>query len=451
MAGHLLPQGWVVPLVEELMTAFCIVVLFVSAGLTRVFYRRVFNPLLVLAIVWTIAFGFYDLDQRLFRFFRPINAMTSLLFCLSFVSFLVGSVIVVLKHVPSGNTPLGVNSAQLVLLRRITELLIPILCVSLAVKYLLLFQRYGNPFLHLFDIRRDYVTGELKFPFRLDFLSTFTGYWVVLNLGVLAVFQRGFRVKIWIALAVFLVLLADASVAGRGWSLNLFLFLTSTVLVAYNVVLNRRIKARHYAVLLGGMIAFASLITVIFCFRAKAREDFFESLTVDTFQYTVGNISSTGYFVEHPLPTGPRGYYTFGGLLRLADDVFGLFGMSFLEAKESSSYYADILDFGVFNTSTHLAFYYADYGTAGVLVISFVLGFISTYLYVKASLKKRILDIQLSAITFAMLLFSIRGIYSEGRFFWILIFAVFVQHIALSHRNGTWSNSRNYSSRLAFT
>jgi len=427
-----------------MVLAVCFILLMISVVLSRCLYKRFFNPALVFFGLWSVVFLLYELDQVFWDFFRPINEAAELLFVLSFVFFFLGCVMgAVPARVPIAKQTTRIKDADLRFLYHVVLVLMPLFVASIVWKYLILVRRYGNPFANLYQIRWDYVRGLLTPPLHLDFISTFTAYLIMLDLGILVVLHRNRKFKIWIVFVFLMVFLTDASVGGRGWSFNLFLFLVSVVFLTYNAALGNSVKAKHPLIIATSAVLFACMINVIYYLRARDPISFGRGLTVDTFQYIVADISSTGYFVEHPFPTGPFGLHTFGGLLQLANDLAGLFGKGFLEPQNTELYYADISSVLLVNTSTHLAYYYADFGTPGVIIISYVLGFISSFLFLKASCKRRIVDVQLAAIVFATLLFSIRGIHSEGRFFWILIVAVVLQHYLLSHKGkATLAGSR---------
>jgi len=413
-----------------MVTLICSVFLLITLILSIPLYnKRIINPALVFLAVWFIVFFLYEIDQIFFGFFKPISSYAEILFSAGFMFFFLGSLSAAINKDIPRKIPPNITNNHLRFIYRTTKILILIFLTSFSWKGIILFQRYSNPFANLYQIRYDYVRGLLEFPFHLDFIVTFTGYLIVLNLGILIVLRKSRKIKILTLLAILVVFFSDASVAGRGWSINIFFFLISTILVTYNVVLEKEIKLKQCLGIITSGILLALLMTTIFSLRAKTPVNFGRSLTVDTFQYAVGNISSTGYFMENPLPTGPFGYNTFGGLLKLANDVSkAVFEKSFLTSKDPQRYYADISDLGPFNTSSHFALYYADFGAIGIIIISYLLGFISSYLFLKAVFYKRIIDIQLSAITFAMILFSVRGIYSNARFFWVLILSVVLQY-----------------------
>jgi oligosaccharide repeat unit polymerase len=303
-------------------------------------------------------------------------------------------------------------------------------------RLIILTGKYGNPITNLPQIRADFSRGLITYPFYLSFIPMLFGYILALNLGVLAVLERGIRAKLFVLVLLFAMSLMDLSIGTRIWSFNLFLFLISAVLVTYNVVLGRRIALKQLVIVLGCIVLFAVFITIPLYLRSDGKYSFNKCLILLASGYVVGDISSTGYFVEHPMPKDLPGYYTFGGLLKLVDDVLKPLGAGFLSPKDPMNYVADVGPMWGWNTSTDLAYYYSDFGAIGAIIPPYLLGFLSSYFFLKAITYKRILDIQLLAVTFSMILLSPRGIHSEGRFFWILLVVLFVQQRVLNRVSG---------------
>jgi len=68
----------------------------------------------------------------------------------------------------------------------------------------------------------------------------------------------------------------------------------------------------------------------------------------------------------------------------------------------------------------------------GIIILPYILGFTSMHLFFKALHKKRILDIELAALLMATVVFTVRGIYTNGPFFWFAIVVILFQQRLLS-------------------
>ncbi|OGF50364.1 MAG: hypothetical protein A2231_02400 [Candidatus Firestonebacteria bacterium RIFOXYA2_FULL_40_8] len=404
------------------------VLLIIALVQSKLFYKKILNPSLIFFIVWFVDFIFYQIDQSYYGYFTPISTRAQIIFIVSAIFFLIGTFTVKRTNGLINNVENVINDLQLNLLYKICKFIMPVFIISIIAKCVIFVKRYGNPFQSMILIRDEYVQGVFNFPFHLDFIINVCGYLLVLNLVIIYMLKKNKKILLFIVIAFLGVFINDFTVAGRGWTLVWFFMLIGVIFMTYNVV-NIKFKLRHITVPTFLAAIFTVMIYIIFGLRSqKSDVSFYGMVVLNTFQYFVCNISSYGYFVSNPLPSGVFGYYTFGGLYKIFDDIINsIFSMHIYPTYDSYYYYANISD-GPVNSSIHLSFFYADFGIAGVILISFLWGLLASYLFYKLIYRKRIIDIQLAAIAISTILFSVRGIYGEGRFFWMLILLVFIQH-----------------------
>ena len=143
--------------------------------------------------------------------------------------------------------------------------------------------------------------------------------------------------------------------------------------------------------------------------------------------YFTGTIPATEYFTENPWPSPFPGYFTFLGLYQGADKVAGLFGRNFLTPEDYASFYAPITT-GPFNSTGHLTYYYSDFREPGVLIIPYILGFISAYLFFWLHERPRTLAIELYGIIIAFIIITTRGTMTAGVSIWFTIIILFLQY-----------------------
>ena len=143
-----------------------------------------------------------------------------------------------------------------------------------------------------------------------------------------------------------------------------------------------------------------------------------------------GSVPAYGYFLEHPLYSHLAGHQTFLGLYQLMDIPAQLLGVPFMTEADNATKFAPICA-GPFNGQTYLTCFHSDFGETGALVCSFLMGAIATFLFIRAICNKRILDVQLAAVAIATLILSIRGLYTSGRSFWIMLLLVIFQYVWL--------------------
>lgn len=396
-----------------------------------------FNPLSAFFGVWLFGLGLYELDRVFEIFYVRLSEDANSLLILSFAWFFIAAIlgmIIAIRVVRA--RALSIDDKQLNVIYKVTLLLFAVFLTGVMWKYSIVISKYGALFENLPDIRQEAFTGELTFPF-ISRLMTVLGYMVVLNLSILAVFRRKAKFISLLVVAILLNFLNDSTTGMRGSTVNSVLFLVSAVLLS-GTVLMKRIGIKHLlmgtCILLGGVL----LVTGILYLRDGGARSFLERLTRDNYVYTVGTIPSLSVFIDNPWPASVPGQWTFAGLYQLLDIVLAnLIGVTLLSAETFDTFYAPITRLGPFNSSGYLLYFYSDLREPGVVVFSALMGFASAYLFMKAVLQKQIVDIQLAALLMSLVIFSIRGIYTNGMSFWVTLTLVIIQHqMLLGWRKG---------------
>ncbi len=407
---------------------------------TPFFFRKIWlNPLVIFFGVWFLNFIVYELDHFFNFYYIDLSPKTEFLFMLSFVGFFIGSMsVAIYKALPKKIIPSIIlphkDYSYLAFLEKISIFLFILVLVSVLGKYILLMLHYGNPLAHLGEIRVSNVSGDFTYPKILQLFSIFR-YVLVVNLAVLCFFSS--RKKYYIILTAITVILSvftDVAVAGRGGILNTFLFLIGALLAGY-LAKGIKLKAKNYFDILALIFILFSLFASILYLRGHDN-NFLKKFVSNSYYYFTGTIPAVESFVQNPLESPFFGYNTFSGLYQGIDKLTGIAGVNFLSGQDYQTSYAPISHIGPFNSAGHLAYYYSDFRELGVLIMPYLLGLWSTWLFFLAYERPRILTIQMCAIATAFIFITIRGTMTAGASIWFTIFAILIQYIFFEWKGG---------------
>ena len=409
--------------------AFLIFTALASRQLT--FTRQWVNPMTVFNIPHAFLLICYLLTLSSGTITFQIGSTALILLAAGYISFNAGVFLVAtVSNVTtraSKPTPPSIDSISVNRVLFVSYFLFFALALSIAYKSLVLVQQYGVFYTQIAIVRNDFYTGKFDFSAAqaVAYVST---HFLAINLGI--VIGCGQKIKRRFLLASLLLALAnDASNGGGILTFScLMLFF-----ISWAVAKDRLCPIRFSFKFLGRALLFgAGLAAVIFSLLFFRSDGVIGGITspydiITT--YAGGDIASFGYFVDNPYPSSPAGRSTFGGLYSTADAVLSFFGASFLSIPESADYVADIgynnsLSANVgFNTSIYMAHLFADFGGAGVVVLSFLLGMAAMWTMTRSRQVFQIVRLQYFALMLFACFISIRHVLTEGKFFWLLLLA----------------------------
>jgi hypothetical protein len=157
-----------------------------------------------------------------------------------------------------------------------------------------------------------------------------------------------------------------------------------------------------------------------------------ERALLDNYVYMLSPILTTVHFLEHPWPGDLVGQWTFAGIHQTVDGVLASLGDRTSAADSFGTYYAPVIDLGPVNVANYVVYLYSDFGESGVAVASGVMGLLAGWAFVRALRVKRIVEIQLAGLLMFLLIFSVRGLVTNGTMFWVSIAFIMIQHAVLS-------------------
>jgi oligosaccharide repeat unit polymerase len=416
-----------------MLTFITALFLIISLVLSGIFYRKYFlNPIVVFFAIWLFSLLLYELDAHFKFFYVRLSSKAEIIFFISFFAFFIGSLTVALplRNKEKNRTQPGIEDRQLGFLYKIVKITFFVFLGAVFCKYILLFQRYGNPFANLALIRME-SSGKFCFPLILRFLSL-SGYLLILNLGILIVLHCNKKIVFLTLASLILSFLNAASIGGRGSAFLTALFFITTVLVAL-IIKYKKIKIRFLLMGIAGILICVLSLTTVVYLRNDGKIAFMNRVIADNYLYIVGPIPATSFFIQEPWPSRLAGYNTMAGMYQLLDIAsVSLFKINLLVPQDLQSSFAKITNIGPFNTSSYITYFYSDFKEAGVVIFSYLLGLITTYLFFRAIFYRRIIDIQLLAIAMTNLLLSPRGILTNGINFWVILAVLIIQHRILT-------------------
>lgn len=408
------------------------------------FNLSVFNPLVIFFLIWTFVLLLYSLDIRHFFFYAEMSQKAEQFLIISFFFFLFGyltAAMYISKQKIAAS--LSLKNKSLKNIYTLTKFFSLIFFAGLAYKYSILLFTYGNIFDALPSIHEALRIGVLAYPIVARFLTLFS-YLIILNLGILIFFAFNKKVVIFTMLIIIAMYFNDMTAGSRGSTFTGGLYLISIALVAL-VIKYKKLKFSHLISIVVVFLSIILLLTSIVYLRSDRTVSFMNRVLNDSYIYITGTLPSYSFFIDHPWESRLFAHNTIFGFYQLLDTILKFLSnnsLSILSPDDLRTYFAPITNLGPFNTTNYITYIYSDFGETGVILFNYFLGFISAYLYFKALKYKRIIDIQLSAIVVAGILFSPRGILTNGMSFWVTLIIVFIQHYYLRMNKNLINSTR---------
>ena len=314
-------------------------------------------------------------------------------------------------------TPVTLSLKDILIAKKIVYVSLVIITLAVVYKYFLIILIFGNPFDNIIAIRLDYVSGKLDYSWS-NSIAFFMSSLLMLNIGFLL--GIGFEVKKRVFIFAILMLVAnDVTIGGANWT-----FSSLVLLFCVWAATKERLGQFKMSVKTFGKIAFVlgistTIILTLLYFRSEGGiggdASFFDTILY----YAGGDIATFGYFINNPYPSVPPGRHTLGGLYKLIDSIFSIFGADFLGPQDNELFVADIGQRS--NTSIHFSHYYSDFGFGGIVVFIFLLGLLSMLAMKFYQRRFNLLRTQYFGLILFVCIISIRSVPTEGKYFWILL------------------------------
>ena len=363
------------------------------------------TPLSFFIGTWFILLLLYNFDEILFNLFDyKISIHAHLYRLASLLMFTLGTLIIwILFQKFKSNNNSEFNTGEY---EEITKVLLFLFAIGTIIRIIIIIKTYGLSIaVSLPLIRADYVSGLLKFPFFTSSITIFANI-IALNLGLL--YGIGKKVGKLIIIFVTLAILDDATMGDKA-GLRLIIMIIMSAYYSKRIILEQKFTG------VGKIIMFAfitlSAYSVITFFRVNGQSANIMEITFSHFYASiVGNLPSSAYFLNHPWPNDSFGAYSFSGF-------YDLFGIKYTQdhslSQVSGSFFdANITSSGsIFNVTDFIAYLNSDFGLLGILIVSLLLGIISSFTFLYAKYKKSYLAIAYLAYLVTSLIICFRGFY----------------------------------------
>jgi oligosaccharide repeat unit polymerase len=394
------------------------------------------NPITVLCVPHFILLCSYLLALRRGVVTLELSQTTILIFGLGYTSFIIAvllcSRILHQRHKISVDDEILRSLNSISILKRNIYFSLWILLLSVIYKYYLLILTYGNPLSAIISIRLDYLSGKLDYGLfnQIAFLGSFI---LVLNLALILAIDRKKVSQVYLFASFLLLITNDLSIGGVNWTFSNISLLTLTWLItraklgklklSFNF-LTKNFKRIRKLLVRGSIFIF--LVFSMLYFRSQGSIGksigFF-----DTFlYYSGGNIATFQYFYDNPYLSDPPGRFTFGGIYRIFDFFQGgSFLPENINPNNMIAFISENTEYtSTSNTSIHFTTYYADFGIFGTVILSFLLGFVSMWMMSNYLKSFSLIRVQYFSLALFNCFMSIRGVPTEGIYFFILIILI---------------------------
>ena len=437
------------------LTAAC---LLASARIARRRYRTVITPLSSFFAAYFVAGVFFAFDRSTFHQFTQsgLDSHTIALYFLSFLALLVGSSLPwfetrdptrrVVKRADKG---LDLSTGGLRRLYRWSFVPVGIMATYDLMNLHAALAAYGGLFNAQGSIHNTVILQSATVSAWLS-VNTVCSAVGILNFATIFTLRKKAHLSLVRALIPLLVTLGlgfatDVSNSSDG-SLRLALLMCFVAAFGARLLTTGLNLKSLVAVGLLGIALAASVSTFVWSLRAPTSTASNVSGPGKFYFDLVGNLPSSGYLVDHPLPKLRFGENTFSEWYGLAKELH-LSGATETNVPGTSYSVSNVAP-GDYRGSTYLPYVVADFGILGLIVLGVLVGAGARVVTERAWARRRPFDVQLLALLSTGLVLSIRSPMWFGSWGFIAVFAVlWFQDRTLFTRPSVRSLSPRFSSR----
>jgi len=378
-------------------------VLIISLFLSRILFKRWFNPLAIYTIIWFVLLFLYEL--KLLRYY-DLNSYTWFIIILSFLSFLIGiffyfSIRSFLPDNSFENTsvnlfdnPIFAKNGKILFIAIIVTALIGL--TGALQHWNLLLKKFGsleNIFIYANIVYRMRVEGVLQ---GIAYLPTFSFVSIFLA-GLYSAYKN--KISLITLLPLSAIILKDLANVGRVFMLfGLIEFLCVFLMVRYvmkaketkGYLKSKKSNVINFIIIIGIIILSASFVRSIkgqiesykTATSSLKNLNVAEVITPSIYLYFSSDIGVLKKYLEHNSEFARWGENTFMPLY----SILAKFKVIREPRTYQKAYYIPMWS----NTGTYLRELHADFGIAGIILGPFLLGFLSTFFFFKFLHEKKI-------------------------------------------------------------
>ena len=406
---------------------FILLLLILTLIISKTIFRTLLSPLNFYLFIWLLLILLYLLDSVINIWgYLPLSREAWLLLVISIFSYFIGCISSAIPHVAirkiysiQSNTARFAHELQFYLpkITRISYICLFISFLSPVIKWRMLFDAFGNPLVMLGGIRRLAVyEKEFSFGNLISFLHYF-GLCGIFLLGIVLGQENTKKGWLLFIMQFAVLFFDDLSLGSRGVTFFGFvLFIIALLLVRSSV---RGVKLKIAPLGIGILFMLMLLHTIVRLRGGSVSEPFIIDFLKLLYLYATGPIpafDASLHVMERAVPL----QYLLGGLYRSLNSVSAGLGFGEIFAL-SQDYYPNVL-IGpqYFNTVPWLSYLYSDLGIIGVILMPYVIGWFSTYIFFKYKSNPTLLRLTLLVLIYTYLLLTPRGTLTSWISFWFV-------------------------------
>jgi oligosaccharide repeat unit polymerase len=383
------------------------------------------NPIFLFLALNIIIFALYNLNIYYFTFI-PIPRINAIIIFISVFLIVLGMLsasflflsskpIKFSKEIYYNNS----NKYKIVFILEILAVIASFIKLIYFVKY------FGLPTsLGFFgQVRVSYLTGEFTYPSILDVFALLL--WPVAITHF--VLYKFFKIKVHLkhfALSVFLLLVNNMIVSGRGQIGFLVILIFLYGIYIDNVIIKKPIDKKKFLLL----TALSFIYIILIALSRIGYKEILDGIVYGLNEfvlYFLGPYPATSLILDKYLAGNIKntfGLFTFGGLVRYSIGLFpnikSIFNSTFGYVPIYSNF-----NYG-FNSFTYIAYLIVDFGIVGLLIFSFIIGFLASYFYYKLKFNFTILRLVLFVSIFVIVILYERDIVTKWVSWWLCLLSI---------------------------
>lgn len=369
---------------------------------------RILNPLIFFVLLTTITTTLYVFDDFIFDIYHyEITNYSHSLRLASVLFFIIGAFLSSFFFIKKINNKIYKNNFHEKILKS-SKFLISVMTILIVLKTLYIGNAYGFDPYSILEVRFDILNGNFDIPFYFKIITIFSTI-LSLILGFIYFKLNNKIDKFWIIIFFVASFLNDLIIADKGGLRNI-VFFTFSYITTSRFVYNIPFKINFKIILVPILIIFVYSFINIFRYDDSDSINYFIYGFEHFYGNIIGNIGSSSYFVENNFPKNFFGAYSFSGYYSLFGiDINSQSGLSALDVN--SSYNAFIGEGLIYNTTDYIGWLYQDFGFIGIIIFSFIVGFLSYYSYNLVFLKPDFKSISIFSLFMGSIFLNIRGFY----------------------------------------
>jgi len=376
--------------------------------------KKFINPFYFVIFLSSLLFYLLKLDYKNYKYI-DLHGFPYYIIILNIMFIILGLAIPLMKYNTLNIKKYNYNLKYNKYFMKILKVMLAIGVFCTIIKIIIVFKNIGLPTNPLFFVqsRMAFFRGEFHFPFIIQ-VGAFLLFPSLVCFLLLYKFKK-YNKKYILALIVIMIILNDVIIGGRGVIAFVFIYI-----LFFNLFFDKFLhKDITY---IKNIIIGLTIVISFFIYINTIREgsNFYNALE-QLISYMIGPFFAT--FIDLTKlfndPVHTYGFYTFGGILRYLINLNLDFGYVPIYKNYNMG----------FNSFLYISYIVRDFGFAGSLLFSFIIGIIAQYLYISLKRNFELIKFLIFINIMILLFFFFRDIASKWTSWWTILFTIFIMII----------------------